>query len=310
MTARRQASGFFRRARKFLGRVFLAGFLAFALFACWLAATFPDVSSLAAKNPESTPFMEWKARRLEGTAFRMERKFVPYGEISWSLKEAVRKSEDPLFFSHRGFDWAEMRSAVRDWWTKGKKLRGASTITMQTARLMFLTPARSPVRKIREALITVSMERKLSKERIFELYLNYSDWGNGAIGAEAVARRHFGASCRSLGCREAAALAAMLPAPDLRSPARPSRAMQRHMNRLMRRMGCGGAAPPSAKEEKENARAKEEEEEEVPEEETAPVREGGTDLPSGETEPAPQTDSPESKPEEEESVPPPEGSSV
>lgn len=226
--------------KKLIGKILLSAWTVFLAFALYIAFTFPDVRELESHNPESTPFIEWKQRRLEeaGKEPRVEHDFVPYGEISSHLKTAVLKSEDQLLFEHQGFDFEEMKIAVRDWWVKKKGLRGASTISMQTARLIYLTPERTYLRKFREALITIALERRLTKERIFELYLNYSDWGNGLVGAEAASRRYFKKSCRRLSCAQAAALAAMLPAPDIRNPTKPSAAMQRHTKRLMRQMPC------------------------------------------------------------------------
>jgi monofunctional biosynthetic peptidoglycan transglycosylase len=227
--------------KKLIGKILLAALTVFMVFALYIVFTFPDVRELESHNPESTPFIEWKQRWLEaaGKKSRVEHDFVPYSEISSHLKTAVLKSEDQLLFEHQGFDFYEIKIAVRNWWMKKKGLRGASTISMQTARLIYLTPERSYLRKFREALITIALERYLTKKRIFELYLNYSDWGDGLIGAEAASRRYFKKSCRRLSCDQAVALAAMLPAPDIRNPTKPSPAMQRHTKRLMRQMPCG-----------------------------------------------------------------------
>lgn len=266
---------------KGLFRFFLFCVALAVVFAAYLWITFPDVAELEKNNPETTPFIESRREILKERTKPREIKlrFVPYAEISPHLREAIRKSEDPLFFSHDGFDWVEVQNAIRDWWVKDKRLRGASTLSMQTARLMYLTRDRSYWRKFREALITVAMEKNLKKERIYELYLNYADWGNDVYGAENAARKFFKKSCRNLTCSEAVALAAMLPSPEKRDPANPNRAMAKHMKRLSRRMTCFKTAAAKEKADEEESRIKEEDEENMTaEEKTEPPEDDGGQI--------------------------------
>jgi len=139
--------------------------------------------------------------------------WVRYNDISYSLVRAVIASEDENFCSHHGFDWRSIDKAIKAG-ERGRRLRGASTISQQTARSVFLAPVRSWVRKGVEAWLTVLVEALWPKERILTVYLNVVDWGHGNFGAEAAARDYFHISASALTPREAARLAAILPDPD------------------------------------------------------------------------------------------------
>jgi len=161
-------------------------------------------------NPSSTAFME---RYLEKPGARVRHEWVPYYRISEHLKRAVVAAEDAKFLDHEGFDWEAIQEAMRKNEQRGKVVAGASTITQQLAKNLFLSGSRTWVRKAQEAAITWMMERTLSKRRILELYLNFAEWGEGIFGAEAAARHHFGVPAASLGPEQAAWLAAILPSP-------------------------------------------------------------------------------------------------
>jgi monofunctional biosynthetic peptidoglycan transglycosylase len=148
---------------------------------------------------------------LTGNAIRYS--WVSYNDISYSLVRAVIASEDENFCSHHGFDWRSIDKAIKAG-EHGRRLRGASTISQQTARSVFLAPVRSWVRKGVEAWLTVLIEALWPKERILTVYLNVVDWGHGNFGAEAAARDYFHISASALTPREAARLAAILPDPD------------------------------------------------------------------------------------------------
>lgn len=139
--------------------------------------------------------------------------FVPLKKISPYLRQAVILAEDDQFFEHQGVDIDAVERAAKIDWKKKKFARGASTITMQLARNLYLSPHKSLLRKFRELLITLKLERELSKDRILELYLNVAEWGDGIYGAEAAARHYFGGSASGLGKHESAFLAAILPRP-------------------------------------------------------------------------------------------------
>ncbi|HEX5844835.1 MAG TPA: monofunctional biosynthetic peptidoglycan transglycosylase [Rhodoplanes sp.] len=161
------------------------------------------------------------------TGARVERVWVPLDAMAASLPAAVIAAEDARFCRHPGLDLAEIRDAIEDAETLGD-VRGASTLSQQTAKNLFLWPGRSFLRKLLEAPLALWLDLVLGKRRLLEIYLNIAEWGpNGEFGAEAAARRSFGKSARNLSPREAAMLAAALPAPTRRDPGRPGRALRR-----------------------------------------------------------------------------------
>jgi len=161
-------------------------------------------------NPSSTAFMD---QHMEKPGARLRYQWVPYSRISEHLKRAVVAAEDAKFLDHEGFDWEAIQKAIQKNEQRGKVVAGASTITQQLAKNMFLSGHRSWLRKGQEAVITWMMERTLSKRRILEIYLNVAEWGEGIFGAEAAARYHFGVPAAALGPEQAAWLAAILPSP-------------------------------------------------------------------------------------------------
>ena len=154
--------------------------------------------------------------------FSTHKSWRSYDKISSELAMAVIASEDNLFAEHKGFDWKELRKAIDDHKKKGKKLRGASTISQQTAKNVFLFPSRSYVRKAFEAYFTVLIEWIWGKERILEVYLNIAEMGKGIYGAEAAAQELFGKSASELTRRESSLIAACLPDPVRRNAGKPS----------------------------------------------------------------------------------------
>jgi len=159
----------------------------------------------------------------------------PINKISPHLKQAVLASEDQRFLSHKGFDIIEMNKAVRDIF-RAKRMRGASTITMQVARSVFLWPGRSWARKTVEAYYTVLIEIFWSKMRILEIYLNTVDWGTGIIGAEAASRKYFNISAEQINPSQAARMAAILPSPHSWSPTDPSKYVRERQKRILKDM--------------------------------------------------------------------------
>ncbi len=166
-------------------------------------------------NPASTAFMRARLEilREEDPHARLAHQWVAYNRISRHLKQAVIVAEDGKFAAHRGFDWDEMRKAYQQNVREGEIVRGASTITQQLAKNLFLSGGRSWWRKAQEAAITVMLETVMSKRRILEIYLNVIEWGEGVYGAEAAARHHYGVSAAALTAGQAARLAAMVPSP-------------------------------------------------------------------------------------------------
>jgi monofunctional biosynthetic peptidoglycan transglycosylase len=204
----------------------------------WEALTWPDVRALARRNPTTTAFIERHRaeRRAAGRDAGVAWTWVPFAAISPHLKRAVVVAEDITFFSHRGFELAEMREALARALEDGELPRGASTITQQLAKNLWLSPSRSPVRKLREAILTWQLERALGKRRLLELYLNVAEFGPGVYGAEAASRRYFGKPAAALDEAEAARLAASLPAPRHWHPGSGSGAAEEHAARIRRRM--------------------------------------------------------------------------
>jgi len=158
------------------------------------------------------------------------------GDISPRLERAVIAAEDQNFCTHHGFDWASINKAVADHDRHPKKpMRGASTISQQAARTLFLLPARSWIRKGMEAYLTVLMEALWPKKRILQVYLNLVDWGDGIFGAEAAANAYFDTDAGSLDGAQAARLAAILPNPHKWKAAHPGRYVRRRTGMLVGR---------------------------------------------------------------------------
>lgn len=219
------------RLRRWL--LLLAGAAAVGGAACvaaWIA-TRPDVDELATSFPSTTAFIE--RDRARGVPVRWRP--VPYDEISGHLKRAVLVAEDINFFSHSGFDTTEITNAARDA-LEGRRVRGASTITQQLAKNLWLTPERTARRKLEEALLTWQLERSLDKRRILELYLNVVQFGPGIYGAAAASERYFGVEPAALTADEAAQLAASLPRPSTWHPGSDSPAYARSVERIRDRM--------------------------------------------------------------------------
>ena len=175
--------------------------------------------------PRETAFMAFRMDELRAKNPKAELRyrFVPYDRIAPSLKRAMIAAEDSHFVEHEGFDWDGIQQALEKNQKKGRIVAGGSTITQQLAKNLFLSPARSYVRKAEEAVITLMLEAILDKQRIFELYLNVIEWGSGVFGAEAAAQRYFGTTAARLAPEQAARLAAMAPNPRFyeRNPGAP-----------------------------------------------------------------------------------------
>jgi monofunctional biosynthetic peptidoglycan transglycosylase len=175
--------------------------------------------------PRETAFMTQRMSELRAKqpAATLRYEFVPYARISAQLKRAMIAAEDSRFVDHEGFDWDGIQLALEKNEKRGRIVAGGSTITQQLAKNLFLSPSRSYWRKGEEAIITVMLEAILDKRRIFELYLNVIEWGNGVFGAEAASRRYFSIPAARLDAEQAARLAAMAPNPRFyeRNPGAP-----------------------------------------------------------------------------------------
>ncbi|MGO4171722.1 monofunctional biosynthetic peptidoglycan transglycosylase [Bosea sp. TAF32] len=202
--------------------------------ACWLLLLLAVAILLYRVVPVPSTLM--LARWL--TLRPVEREWVPLAQISPNLIRAVIAAEDQRFCSHRGVDWIELNAVLED---EDGPSRGASTLTMQTAKNVFLWPGRSYIRKGLEIPLALAIDFAWGKQRVIEVYLNVAEWGHGLFGAEAAAQRYFGKSAARLSPAEAARLAAALPNPLLRDPGRPNRGLQSAAARTQRRLGQLGS---------------------------------------------------------------------
>jgi monofunctional biosynthetic peptidoglycan transglycosylase len=223
-----------------LGRVLAAaGGIAFCCVA-YLYLTLPDVRALRTSNPSTTAFMELRARaaRAKGEEPRRIQRWVSYARISPHLKRAVLVAEDSSFWKHDGVDYDQLKESMEVNLERGEFARGASTITQQLAKNLYLSPSKNLVRKARELVIARRLEAELSKQRILELYLNVIEWGDGIYGAEAASRAYFRKSAADLAPPEAALLAAAIINPRVLMPAHPTARLRRRQQMIMRRMGA------------------------------------------------------------------------
>ncbi len=210
-------------------------FLIGAAYVGYVLLTMPDVQSLKAKNPTITAMMEQRGKERD-LKVRPIRTWIPYKNISPHLRNAVLISEDSAFFQHSGFDLEQIKESARRNWREKRFARGASTITQQLAKNLYLSTSKNPLRKIREVFIAREMEDRLSKQRIFEIYLNVIEWGDGTYGIEPAAQRYFGKSASALLPEEAAILAAMIPNPRRYTPARNLKYLQRRKTEILSRL--------------------------------------------------------------------------
>jgi len=188
-------------------------------------------------NPPITFLMIQRAveRKTDGKDFKIDKSWLTVEDISGNLKKAAIAGEDINFLNHKGFDFKAMETAfVKN--KKGKRIRGGSTISQQTAKNVFLWPGRSYIRKAFEAYFTVLIELLWGKERILEVYLNVIEMGDGIYGAEAAVQSYWGKSANSMSKSQAALLVAVLPNPRRWSPARPSRFVYYKQSLILRNM--------------------------------------------------------------------------
>ena len=216
-------------------------------YTAYVYLTLPDVRPLARQNPKTTAFMELRkaeARDDGRKNFSIRHQWVPYSRISPMLRRAVIVTEDAAFFDHDGLDIEEIKASLEKNWEEGQFLRGGSTITQQLAKNLYLSPSRNPVRKVKELFIARRLEAALTKQRIFEIYLNVIEWGDGIFGCEAAARAYFRKSCAALEMTESALMAGAIINPREHSPARPTRRLLRRQQIILRRMGFKESPPP------------------------------------------------------------------
>jgi monofunctional glycosyltransferase len=209
--------------------------------------TLPDVRPLVRENPTTTAFIEIREQEslAKGLKPRRVQRWVSYTHISPELKRAVLVAEDDAFFQHEGVDFEQLQESIETDWARGKFSRGASTITQQLAKNLYLSPSKDPLRKIRELIIARRLEAELKKARILELYLNVIEWGDGVYGAEAAARTYFQTPAALLTQKEAALLAGAIINPRLLNPGHPNSRLLRRQQLILRRMGAVSPPPPA-----------------------------------------------------------------
>lgn len=221
--------------------------------------TFPSISKLRTENPTTTSMIEFRLSeaKSENREPRKSQIWMPIEQISPNLQKAVLAGEDSHFFQHNGFDWDAIEAAWDEAVKEGEKQakeegdfdqhdwippmpsfkRGASTVSQQLTKNLYLSEERSFFRKGREAIYTYFLERELSKKRILEIYLNVIEWGDGIYGAEAASRVYFNKSASSLTPQEAAYLSAMIPSPlNVFNPKKNPKRVIRRQKVIMRGM--------------------------------------------------------------------------
>jgi monofunctional biosynthetic peptidoglycan transglycosylase len=240
-----------KRKSRSIWRQIGRGFLILAVlgfgYVAYIYLTLPDVRPLAKTNPTTTAFMRLREEeaRAEGRKFAIRQQWIAYRQVSPYLRRAVIVTEDAAFFDHDGIDMNEIKASLERNWEEGQFLRGGSTLTQQLAKNLYLSPSRNPMRKVTELLIARRLEAALTKQRIFEIYLNMIEWGDGIFGCEAASRAYFKKSCGSLDMEEAALLAGAIINPRVHSPAKPTRRLLRRQQIILRRMGFKETPPPA-----------------------------------------------------------------
>lgn len=254
------AAGRFLLAMWYWAKILVLSFVgALGVWLIYEIATFPDISRLRTENPTTTSLIEYRMAeaRADGREPRKFMIWVPIEQISPNLVRAVIAGEDSRFFEHNGFDWDAIEKAWDEAVKEGEReakaegdydpndwippmpsfKRGASTISQQLVKNLYLSEERSFVRKGREAVYTYFLERTLSKKRILELYLNVIEWGDGVYGAEAASRTYFKKSASDLTREEAAFLAAMIPSPlNIFNPAKNRKRVVRRQRVILKYM--------------------------------------------------------------------------
>ena len=208
------------KLKKILLWIFFGVPAALAVGALMIYISLPDTGNLTTHNPRSTALMLQRYREAKASQKMLviHHKWVSFDEIPKLLRDTVRVTEDASFYQHQGVDLAELKAALRKNWQKGKYVRGASTITQQLAKNLYLSTDKSVVRKIKEYLIARRLERQLGKQRIFELYLNVIELGPGIFGVQAAAGIFFNKEVSRLNLEEIVRLTAVIPKPLKENP--------------------------------------------------------------------------------------------
>jgi monofunctional biosynthetic peptidoglycan transglycosylase len=227
-----------RQIRNILVRVLVAAAAFMLCYTIYCLFAVPGLCDLKKQNPKTTAFQEMRKRQWEQKKLkrRIVQSWAPFSAISRNLKDAVVSAEDPNFFNHHGLDFYQIRVAMQENWEEKRIVRGASTITQQLMKNLYLSPSQNPLRKWKEAILALRVERCVSKNRLLEIYLNVIEWGESTYGIEAASRRYFGKSAAALDVAESALLAAMIPNPVARNPYQWNPRLQRKKGIILKLM--------------------------------------------------------------------------
>jgi monofunctional biosynthetic peptidoglycan transglycosylase len=197
-------------------------------------AALPNPAELVRTTPDYTALMLLRIEEAKdaGKKYKVRKRWVSLRSISPLLREAIRVSEDAEFYDHDGFDFDEIKDAFEQGVRDGH-FRGASTISQQLVKNVYLSPSRNPIRKLSEAILTYRLEEAVEKNRILELYLNLIEWGDGVFGIEEASRTWFNESAFTLSPAQAVLLAAMVPMPLKSDPRTPSKWLKKRARRLL-----------------------------------------------------------------------------
>jgi monofunctional biosynthetic peptidoglycan transglycosylase len=229
--------------KRLLLRLAAATLLGLGALGCWVWAGLPprsEVRALQWRNPQATRLMLQREARAKGRKLRTSETWVPLAQVSRHLIHAVLASEDQKFFGHEGVDWQALQESLEKDVERRRFARGGSTITQQLAKNLYFGTEKTPVRKLRELVVTRWLEADLSKPRILALYLNLIEWGDGIYGCEAAARSWYDKPAAALTEREAAGLAAMIPNPRRLNPRVNAARHERATQRVLWLMGQAG----------------------------------------------------------------------
>lgn len=227
-----------KKKKKFFLIVFTGILAVVFLFTGYFFLSLPDVGYLKTQDPKTTALIEQRKREAgqKGKKLKIRQKWISFDAVPRLLRDTVRISEDGAFYQHNGIDYYELKEAIKKNLQKGKKARGGSTITQQLAKNLFLSTEKSYYRKLKEFFIAKRLEKHLSKNRIFHLYLNVIEWGKGIFGVKTASEYYFGKPVSKLSLVEIVRLVSVIPKPLKVTPLSDSRYLKWRANLLLDRL--------------------------------------------------------------------------
>jgi monofunctional biosynthetic peptidoglycan transglycosylase len=201
-----------------------------------------ELRKIRRTNPRVTALMKQRQEEAEKKKkkYYLRQEWVSLSAINENLKRAVIVAEDGTFYQHEGIDWYEVKESIKKDIRKGKFARGASTITQQLAKNLFLSTSKDPIRKLKEVIIAMMIENELPKARILEIYLNIIELGDGIFGVEAASQKYFGKHASELTREDAARIAAVIPSPLRHTPTSDMRYVRNRTRIILTRMSARG----------------------------------------------------------------------